>query len=308
MGYDWPMRNRLLAPFCRRFGWARTLVAVLDRFSDVHGGYLASAITLAAFLALFPLLLVGIAVLGFVAHGRADPAKAVIDQLSLSGSTAQTVRDTVQHARGTATAASVIGLAGLLWSGLGLVASVQFAFDSVWQVTGRGLKDKAVGLAWLLGAVVILGASVAATAVAGLVPFGAYASLVVTLPFDVGFCLFTFRVLNQRHVGWKPLLPGAVAGGIGLEVLKLVGAVYVPRLVAHSSALYGPLGSVFALLAWLLFFGRLIVYSSVLNVVRWEEDHGTVTVEMQAPRVPGEVPVEANRAGETSPRPAPAAV
>lgn len=297
------MRNRLLAPLCRRFGWARTLVAVLDRFNDVHGGYLASAISLAAFLALFPLLLVGIAVLGFVAHGRADPAKAVIDQLSLSGSTAQTVRETVKNAGRTATAASIIGLAGLLWSGLGLMASVQFAFDSVWQVTGRGLKDKAVGLAWLLGAVVILGASVGATAVAGLVPFGAYVSLVVTLPFDVGLCLFTFRVLNQRHLGWKPMLPGAVVGGVGLEVLKLVGAVYVPRLVAHSSALYGPLGSVFALLAWLLFFGRLIVYSAVLNVVRWEEDHGTVTVDVEVPRIPGEVPLVAGRSGQAAPTP-----
>ncbi len=292
------MRNRLLAPLCRRFGWARTLVAVLDRFNDVNGGYLASAISLAAFLSLFPLLLVGIAVLGFVAHGHSDPAKAVIDQLSLSGSAADTVRQTVDHARGTATAASIIGLAGLLWSGLGLVASVQFAFDSVWQVTGRGIKDKAIGLAWLLGTVVILGASVGTTAVAGLVPYGAYASLVVTLPFDIGLCLFTFRVLNLRRLGWKPLLPGAVVGGLGLEVLKLVGAVYVPRLVANSSALYGPLGSVFALLAWLLFFGRLIVYSSVLNVVRWEEDHGTVVVDVEVPRIPGEAPLVASRSGQ----------
>ena len=106
------------------------------------------------------------------------------------------------------------------------------------------------------------------------------------------------KALSNRDVGWKALLPGAVVGAVGFEVLKLVGSVYVPRLVASSSALYGSLGVVFAILAWLLFFGRLIVYSAVVNVVRWEEDHGTVTVDLPVPKVPGEVPTEATRAGE----------
>ena len=61
------------------------------------------------------------------------------------------------------------------------------------------------------------------------------------------------------------------------------------------------------MLAWLLFFGRLVVYSSVLNVVMWESRHGTVTVDVEVPRVPGEVPVEATRAGETRPDAATAA-
>ena len=47
-----------------------------------------------------------------------------------------------------------------------------------------------------------------------------------------------------------------------------MGSIYVPRLVASSQALYGTLGIVFATLAWLLFFGRLLVYANVLNVVR----------------------------------------
>ena len=68
-----------------------------------------------------------------------------------------------------------------------------------------------------------------------------------------------------------------------------------------ASALYGTLGVVFATLAWLLFFGRLVVYSAVLNVVRWEEDHGTKTVGLEVPKVPGEVALEATRAGETRP-------
>ena len=107
--------------------------------------------------------------------------------------------------------------------------------------------------------------------------------------------------LTNLDLPLKALLPGSVFGAIGLEALKWFGGIYVPKAVASSSALYGSLGVVFALLAWLFFFGRLVVYAAVLNVVRWEEDHGTVTVEIELPRVPGEVPVTATRAGDASP-------
>jgi uncharacterized BrkB/YihY/UPF0761 family membrane protein len=78
--------------------------------------------------------------------------------------------------------------------------------------------------------------------------------------------------------------------------LKGVGAYYVPRAVASSSQLYGTLGIIFAVLAWLLLFGRLVVYSAVLNVVRYEEAQGTVRAVLEAPPVPG-VGSRASRAG-----------
>jgi uncharacterized BrkB/YihY/UPF0761 family membrane protein len=80
---------------------------------------------------------------------------------------------------------------------------------------------------------------------------------------------------------------------------KLTGLAWL----AGSSGLYGSIGTVFAVLAWLLLLGRLAVYSVVLNVVRWEEVHGTVTAEIELPRHPDRVAVEATRAGEARPVP-----
>jgi membrane protein len=114
---------------------------------------------------------------------------------------------------------------------------------------------------------------------------------------DTVLFLWMFRTLTNVHVPWRAHLPGAVAGGIGLEVLKLVGGVYVPRAVASSSALYGSIGIVFAVLTWLALTARLVVYASALNVIRYERAHGTVTVELEVPRIEGEVPVEATRGG-----------
>ena len=84
---------------------------------------------------------------------------------------------------------------------------------------------------------------------------------------------------------------------VGFEILKVVGAVYVPRAISGSSALYGSIGVVFATLAWLAIYARLIVYGAVLNVVRYEAAAGTVTVEIEVPRIEGEVPLSANRGG-----------
>jgi membrane protein len=121
--------------------------------------------------------------------------------------------------------------------------------------------------------------------------------IIVTVGINVVMFWFTFAVIGTQKVGWRPLLPGAIFAGAGLQALTLAGAVIVPRSVASSSALYGSLGVVFAILAWLYFFGRLLVYASTLNVVLYEREKGTVTLAVEAPRIPGEVPTEATRSG-----------
>jgi membrane protein len=291
--------ERVLGPLARRWAWVRTVIRVQERFAEVHGSYLASAVTLTAFLSLFPLLLVAVAVLGFVAAGHKDLPASIISNLGLTGDAADLVKDSIAQAQKTRGAALGLGTVGLLWSGLGLVAALQVAFNAVWQVPSRGLRDKVYGLAWLAGAALIMAASFGLTAAVNFLP-GVLAPLAILVAFmvNVALWLWSMKVLQNRSVGWRGLLPGALFGAIGLEVLKAAGAIWVPRAVASSSALYGSIGVVFAVLAWLLFFGRLVVYASVVNVVRWEEDHGTVTAEIELPRLPGEVPVSATRAGE----------
>lgn len=303
-GYSDLVIERVLCPLARRWAWVETALRVQKRFEEVHGNYLGAAVTLTAFLSLFPLLLAVVGVVGLVSRNAADLPGTVIENLGITDPTTTTVlRRAFEQAESSGKAASAIGIAGLLWSGLGLVAAFQFAFDSVWQATGRGLRDKLFGLMWLAGAPVIFLASFGLTFALRQLPGPAWpAALVGNLAVGVALWLWTFKALTNRNVGWKPLLPGAVLGAVGLQVLQTVGGIYVPRVVSSTSALYGSIGVVFAILAWLLFFGRLVVYAATLNVVRWEEDHGTVTAEIEVPRVPGDVPVSASRAGEAQPR------
>lgn len=298
------MIERALYPLAGRWPWLGTALRVQKRFGEVHGNYLGAAVTLTAFLSLFPLLLAVVGVVGLVSRSATDLPGTVIRQLGISDEATTTMlRRAFDQAESSGRAASVVGLVGLLWSGLGLVAAFQFAFDSVWQAAGRGLKDRLYGLVWLAGASVIFFASFLLTFVLRQLPGPAWpVAFVANLAVGVALWTWTFRALTNRDVGWKALLPGAALGAVGMQVLQTLGGIYVPRIVNSTSALYGSIGVVFAVLAWLLFFGRLVVYAATLNVVRWEEDHGTVTAEIEVPRVPGDVPVSASRAGEALPR------
>lgn len=303
MGDGYAQRVFDMARWRARFPWLDAVMRVTDRFGAIGGGPLSSSITLASFVSLFPLLLVVIAVFGFVSSSDSDFALRFVRELGLRGRAADTVRDALETAEGSRQTASLIGLGGLLWSGLGLVGSLQAALNAAWQVKGRGLVDKLVALKWLLGAGLLFLTTAALGAVLRVVPAPVKPlTVLVGLGLTTLLFLWTYTALGNESVGWRAHLPGSILVAVGFEILKAVGSTYVPQMIASSSALYGSLGVVFATLAWLLFYSRLIVYGAVLNVLRHEAVVGTVTAQIEVPRIDGEVPLTTTRGGAVDER------
>ena len=282
----------------KRFAWLDAVLRFNDRFGAIGGGPRSASIGLAAFLSLFPLLLVLIAVVGFLASGDTGFSMRLINDLGLQGRSAEVVGDAISAAEGSRRAASLVGLVGLAWSGLGVVGALQAACNGAWQTTGRGLLDRAVAVAWLAGAGALFLVSLTLGPLVGMLPgYLAILTVVLGLVLTTGLFVWTFTFLGNQPLPWRAHLPGALLIGAGFEVLKVIGTVLVPRAIAASSALYGALGVVFAVLTWLLVYARLIVYGAVLNVTRWEAERGTLTVEIEVPRMDGDVPLAANRGG-----------
>jgi membrane protein len=286
-----------------RWPWLDTALAVNERFGAVGGGPLSSSITLATFLSLFPLLLVLISVVGFVSSGDVEFTDRVIRDLGLQGEAAELVESAIGSAEDSRRAASILGFLGIVWAGTGVIGALQAALNAMWQVTGRGLVDHLVKLRWLVIAGSMFVVSAGLGALRSFLP-GPLSPVAVVLGAVVTTLLFlwTYTNLGNNRVGWRAHLPGALVVAVGFEALKLLGSVYVPRAVSGSSALYGSIGVVFAVLAWLALYARLIVYGAAYNVVRYEREAGTVTVEVAVPRVAGEVPLSANRGGAVEER------
>src|SRR6476659_2176766 len=108
-------------------------LAVVYKYLDDQGGYLAALITYYAFVSLFPLLLLLTTALGVVLRDRPEWREQIVDsaisQLPLLGN-----QLSEPNALSGGTTAVVIGIAGALYGGLGVGTALQNAMDTVWAV------------------------------------------------------------------------------------------------------------------------------------------------------------------------------
>lgn len=79
------------------------------------------------------------------------------------------------------------------------------------------------------------------------------------------FWWWTQRLLLARRVGWLPLLPGALLAGTSLATWLAISRVYLPTELNRSITRYGPLGSVFTLLSWILCCTSILTISFALG-------------------------------------------
>lgn len=254
--------------FVERHRALRIGVTVFTRTAELNGTYAANAVTLIAFVSLFPLALLIVSVLGLLTGSNPDLGTDIVDALGLTGRSVDLVIETLERAQRSGAAGSIVGVAGFAWTGLSLVGALRFAVNLPHGTAVSGLRARILGIPWLVGAGAIMAASIAVSAVLQWLPgWTAPFSVLVSLAVSVGLFTWTFWFLDVERPDPRLLLPGAVAAAVGFEVLKWVGTAVLPRLLAGSSATYGALGTVFAILTWLLIFSRILVYSVVLNAV-----------------------------------------
>lgn len=81
---------------------------------------------------------------------------------------------------------------------------------------------------------------------------GVWLGIPLTWISQVGLWWWTQHLLLGGLVGWKPLLPGALVTATVLTALAVTARVYMSRALDRALADYGPVGSVFVLLSWLI--------------------------------------------------------
>src|ERR1700759_2230338 len=108
-------------------------LAVLYKFFDDQGNYLAATITYYAFVALFPLLLLATSILGFLLQGNEQVRTWALDSALTNFPVVGDQLGTPQGLQGSVPAVVVGGLIALYGS-MGLGQAIQNAMHVVWSV------------------------------------------------------------------------------------------------------------------------------------------------------------------------------
>jgi membrane protein len=261
--------QRRAAPF-------RFLMAVLRKFADDQAGNLASLLAYYAFLAVFPLLLVLVTVLGIVLHD--DPSaqqrilhSALID-FPIIGSQ---LRSNVQSL-GRSGVGLAIGLIGTLIGARGLTLSVQRAFNTAWAVPftrrpsfiGRQLRSLVL-LGVIALAITVTGALSGIASVGGLRgSLVTTAALLVSAALNAGFFVLGFRVATAKEIPLHNFVRAAVVAALGWQILLTAGSYLIAHELRHAEEVYGLFGLVLGLIAWLHVQAQLTLLVLEADIVR----------------------------------------
>ncbi|MFG2565758.1 YihY/virulence factor BrkB family protein [Streptomyces sp. NPDC048567] len=254
----------------------------------VHWARLAAAITFISFLALFPLIAVGAAIgaalltdkqLDKIEDKLAEQVPGISDQLGIDG--------LVAHA-------GTIGLVAgalLLFTGIGWIGSMRDCLRAVWDMDDldegnpvlRKLKDAGVlfglgGAALVTFAISSVG-SVAVGRVADLLNIpenGAggvllrIAALLVGVAADFLLLLYLLTLLPGVEPPRRRLVVAALVGAVGFELLKLLLGSYMKGVASKS--MYGAFGVPIALLLWINFSAKLLLFCAAWTATPSKEE------------------------------------
>jgi YihY family inner membrane protein len=249
-------------------------VAVLKKYSDDQGGYLAATIAYYGLFAIFPMLLVFMTILGFFLAGspslEQDILHSALAQFPIIG---DQIQRNVHSIRGSGLGL-FIGVLISTWAGMGVVNAAQNAFNHIWHVPpedragflasrGRSLLMLSIFGLGTLGTTLL-----AAFTSTGVLKHSELVGLVLVLFLNVLLFLTMFKFLTHKVLRWRELLPGAVMAAILWEVLQLVGGYYVGHILRRAPATYGFFAIVIGISAWVYIAAQIVLLSAEVNVVR----------------------------------------
>ena len=271
-------------------------VATAKKFSEDQSANLAAMIAFWAFFSVFPLFLVLVTLLAIFL-----PAS---DKDSVLGHVAQLFPlldpRTVSGLSG-AWWTIVLGLATALWSGSGVVRTAQFAFNSVWGTPPGQQPGLVKQLSRSISVLATIGLGlVITTLLSGLVAssasgvnlgvLGRLAGYVLSAALDVGIFLAAFRILTDREITNRDVLPGALLSGIAFFVLQLLSTLIISRYLKNAQSTYGHFATVITILWWFYLQSMITMLGAQLNVVLKKHDYPRSLTSAPSGAAPGSTP------------------
>ena len=264
--------------------WRGVLRRTVREFSDDHVTDLAAALTYYGVLAIFPMLIVILSVLGLIGDSVTQPL--LQNLTTVAPGPAKSILTSsitnVQSHQGTAGVLFVVGLILALWSASGYIAAFMRAANIIWDVPeGRPIyKTIPIRIGVTLITVVLLTLSALAVVFTGslagklgqLIGVGSTAVMiwdiakwpVLLLVVSGILAILYYAAPNVRQPGFRWLSPGSVLAVVLWLVASALFGLYVANFSNYNRT-YGALASVVVFLIWLWITNIAILLGAELN-------------------------------------------
>jgi membrane protein len=267
-----------------RPAWGGVLKRTRREFNGDHLTDLAAALTYYGVLAIFPMLIVIVSVLGLL--GKSVTQSLINNLGAVAPGAARTIFtnaiQNIQSHQGAAGIAFIVGLVVALWSASGYIAAFMRASNVIWDVPeGRPIyKTLPIRLGVTLLTVVLLTVSAAAVVltgslaskVGGVIGLGSTAVTIWDIakwPVMLVIVAFILAILyyagpNVRQPGFAWVSPGSLLAVVLWVVASALFALYVSEFSSYNKT-YGALASVIVFLVWLWITNVVILFGAELN-------------------------------------------
>jgi membrane protein len=263
-------------------------IAVVRKFVEDESTSRAAQIAFWAFFSVFPLLLIFVTLLGYFLPpslqgdvlGRVASFFPLLSTNSIGQLSGQWWT-------------LVVGIVSALWSGSSVAITTQSAFNSVWEIPyvqrptfGEQIRRSlctlgAIGLGLIVSTAIssyIIGAA-----------FGANLSIVhrltgylIAIALDVGLFIVAFRLLTDREISTRDVLPGALLSGIAFWLLQQLSSLIIFQYLRTTERTYGNFATVITMLWWFYLQSIITLLGAQLNVVLKERLHPRGLVDIPA--------------------------
>jgi membrane protein len=296
---------------------ARNIFSIIkaagNAFLDDRAPRIGAALAFYTALSLSPLLVIAIAIAGFI-YGEEAAKGGIASQIE--GTVGKQGAASIElilantHRQSGGVLAIVIGAVTLFIGAMGIFGELQEAMNDIWKVQkkpGRKfwlqfLRARMLSFAMVFGVGFLLLVSLTLTtiiAAAGTYLTGKWpesASIIqfvnLVVGFAIEFALFgmIFKVLPDAQLAWRDVGIGSLITAVLFNIGKYLIVLYMGITSVGSS--FGAAGSVVALLVWIYYSTQILLFGAEVTRIVSEKRGRTIAASQGAEPIPGaETPV-----------------
>jgi membrane protein len=279
-----PAKAGILDRLRARFGWFDHIIRAYQRFDDQNGGFFAAGLSYYTIFALFPLLMVGFAVVGFALSRRPELLSQIDNQIraAVPSALGQELIELMNSAIRARTSVGVIGLATAAWAGLSWMSHLRQALTEMWweqQPDSRGyVRTKLSDLLAIVLTFLVILATLGLSALSHAAPMEAVLRLLgipeysvfavifqvvsILVSLLVSWLLFTWMIarLPRGSVSLVESMRAGLIAAIGFELFKQVGGIFLQKVLGSpAGAAFGP---VLGLMVFAYVTAYLVLFSA----------------------------------------------